>query len=167
MNSDGSGSNAYYSIGMWTTLAAMILLFLAMFMLLFSCFTRRKNKNENNNTRGNGYYADEGAAGTRKGRHSWGSNKKTEMDNYKTTPQPTYAPPVDKYPGNNLDAREATHVVTQNGRQPLIHEPVLPGEYHANGGAYVGNGTYAPDAALLGNTNLAGATVPVVARTYV
>jgi len=152
---------------MWTTLAAMILLFLAMFMLLFSCFRRRKAKNEPNNSRGNGYYADEGAAGTRKGRHSWGANKKSEAnDNYKTTPVNKYPPPQDKYPGNNLNTREADHAVPLTGRQPAIHEPVLPGEYHTNG-AYTGNGTYAGDTAFVGNTNLAGATVPVVARTYV
>ncbi|MCJ1474741.1 hypothetical protein MMC13_003401 [Lambiella insularis] len=44
VNKDGSGSNAYYSTGMWTILAAMILLFLGMFIVLFTCFSARKEK---------------------------------------------------------------------------------------------------------------------------
>lgn len=44
VNSDGSGSNAYYSLGMWTILAAMILLFFGMFIVLFTCFSARKAK---------------------------------------------------------------------------------------------------------------------------
>ncbi|MCJ1484849.1 hypothetical protein MMC06_005022 [Schaereria dolodes] len=44
VNSDGSGSHAYYSVGMWTVLAAMVLLFLGMFIVLFTCFSSRKAK---------------------------------------------------------------------------------------------------------------------------
>ena len=47
VNSDGSGSHAYYSIGMWTILAAMILLFFGMFIVLFTCFSARKAKKRN------------------------------------------------------------------------------------------------------------------------
>src|SRR6187402_1155146 len=38
VNKDGSGSHAYYSVGMWTVLAAMICLFFATFIVLFTCF---------------------------------------------------------------------------------------------------------------------------------
>jgi hypothetical protein len=41
VNSDGSGSYAYWSVGMWTTMAAMILLFLGMFIVLFTCCSAR------------------------------------------------------------------------------------------------------------------------------
>jgi len=45
VNGDGSGSVAYFSVGMWTILAAMILLFFGMFIVLFTCFSaRRANK---------------------------------------------------------------------------------------------------------------------------
>jgi hypothetical protein len=45
VNSDGSGSHAYYSVGMWTVLAAMILLFFGMIFVFFTCCTeRRKNR---------------------------------------------------------------------------------------------------------------------------
>jgi len=45
VNSDGSGSHAYYSVGMWTVLAAMILLFFGMIIVFFTCCTeRRKNR---------------------------------------------------------------------------------------------------------------------------
>ncbi|MCJ1341565.1 hypothetical protein MMC09_006861 [Bachmanniomyces sp. S44760] len=44
VNSDGSGSHAYFSVGMWTLLAAMILLFLGTFIVLFTCFSARKER---------------------------------------------------------------------------------------------------------------------------
>ena len=50
VNSDGSGSNAYYSVGMWTCLAAMVLLFLGMFIVLFTCFSARKERKRNGGT---------------------------------------------------------------------------------------------------------------------
>lgn len=37
-------SHAYYSTGMWTILVAMVLLFLGMFIVLFTCFSARKAK---------------------------------------------------------------------------------------------------------------------------
>ncbi|MCJ1227929.1 hypothetical protein MMC12_004588 [Toensbergia leucococca] len=60
VNSDGSGSHAFYSVGMWTCLAAMILLFLGMFIVLFTCFSARKAKKNtayksNVDTYDNGY----------------------------------------------------------------------------------------------------------------
>lgn len=44
VNNDKSGSHAYYSTGMWTVLAAFILLLLGMFIVLFTCFSARKEK---------------------------------------------------------------------------------------------------------------------------
>jgi hypothetical protein len=43
VNSDGTGSHAYYSVAMWTILAAMILLFFATFLVLFSCCSSRRD----------------------------------------------------------------------------------------------------------------------------
>ncbi|KAK4695065.1 hypothetical protein P7C71_g2616, partial [Lecanoromycetidae sp. Uapishka_2] len=40
-------SHAYYSTGMWTCLVAMVLLFLGMFIVLFTCFSARKAKKSN------------------------------------------------------------------------------------------------------------------------
>jgi len=42
VNSDGSGSHAYYSVGMWTTLAAMVLLFFGMVIVFFTCCSERR-----------------------------------------------------------------------------------------------------------------------------
>lgn len=42
VNSDGTGSHAYYSVGMWTILAAMIILFFATFIVFFSCCCARR-----------------------------------------------------------------------------------------------------------------------------
>lgn len=61
VNSDGSGSHAYYSTGMWTCLAAMILLFLGMFIVLFTCFSARKAKKSNSyKTTGDAYTTGDG-----------------------------------------------------------------------------------------------------------
>jgi len=43
VNSDGTGSHAYYSVGMWTILAAMIIQFFATFIVLFSCCSSRRS----------------------------------------------------------------------------------------------------------------------------
>jgi hypothetical protein len=43
-NSASTGSHAHYSTGMWTILAAMILLFFGMFIVLFTCFSARKER---------------------------------------------------------------------------------------------------------------------------
>jgi hypothetical protein len=42
VNKDGSGSHAVYSVGMWTCLAAMVLLFLGAIIVFFTCCTRRR-----------------------------------------------------------------------------------------------------------------------------
>lgn len=42
VNNDGSGSNAYYSVGMWTTLAAFVMLFLGTVIVFGTCCTRRR-----------------------------------------------------------------------------------------------------------------------------
>jgi Na+/serine symporter len=47
VNKDGTGNKAKYSVGMWTILAAMILLFFATFIVLFTCFSARRHKNDN------------------------------------------------------------------------------------------------------------------------
>lgn len=44
VNKQNKGSHAFYSAGMWTCLAAMILLFLGMFIVLFTCFSARKER---------------------------------------------------------------------------------------------------------------------------
>jgi uncharacterized membrane protein len=44
VNSDGSGSHAYFSVGMWTILAAMILLFIATLVVLFTCCSSRMHR---------------------------------------------------------------------------------------------------------------------------
>jgi len=46
VNKDGSGSHAYYSVGMWTILAAMVCLFFGMFVVLFTCFSARRHRND-------------------------------------------------------------------------------------------------------------------------
>jgi len=47
VNSDGSGSHAYFSVGMWTTVAAMILLFVGMILVFFTCCSERRNDRRN------------------------------------------------------------------------------------------------------------------------
>jgi hypothetical protein len=44
VNSDGKGSHAFYSIGMWTCLAAFILLFLGTIIVFVTCCTRRRKE---------------------------------------------------------------------------------------------------------------------------
>jgi uncharacterized membrane protein len=66
VNHDGSGSNAYYSTGMWTILAAMIVLFLATFIVLFTCFSSRMHR-QDRTTKEAGY----GGTTTTRRRHFW------------------------------------------------------------------------------------------------
>ena len=47
VNKDGSGSHAYYSVGMWTCLAAMLLLFFGMIFVFFSCCSGRRERKRN------------------------------------------------------------------------------------------------------------------------
>lgn len=66
VNSDGTGSNAYYSIGMWTILVAMICLFFATFLVLFTCVSNRRLDRV-----GKPEYADGGVATTFRRRRFW------------------------------------------------------------------------------------------------
>ena len=66
VNSDGSGSHAYFTVGMWTLLAAMILLFIATFIVLFTCFSSRMHR-QNRTSKEAGY--SNGTTTTR--RHFW------------------------------------------------------------------------------------------------
>jgi len=45
--SDNSGSSARFGAAIWTLLAAMILLFIATFIVLFTCFSARRHKKQN------------------------------------------------------------------------------------------------------------------------
>jgi len=65
VNSDGSGSHAFFSTGMWTILAAMIILFIATFIVLFTCFSSRMHR-QDRTTKEAGYG---GTTTTR--RHFW------------------------------------------------------------------------------------------------
>jgi hypothetical protein len=70
VNKDGSGSHAYYSVGMWTILAAMILLFFATFIVFFTCFSARMHRNSAKHSK----HADAGYANgttTTTKRHFW------------------------------------------------------------------------------------------------
>lgn len=42
VNKDGSGNHAYYDVGMWTCLAAMILMLIGTIIVFFTCCTDRK-----------------------------------------------------------------------------------------------------------------------------
>jgi len=64
---DQSGSHAEYSVGMWTILAAMILLFFATFVVLFTCLSARRHKNDVRTTK----HADAGYATTTTRRRFW------------------------------------------------------------------------------------------------
>jgi len=65
VNKDGSGSHAYYSVGMWTCLAAMVLLFLGMLIVLFTCFGARKERHRSRKTaRDIGYENENGYGNT-------------------------------------------------------------------------------------------------------
>ena len=62
VNSDGTGSHAYYSVGMWTILAAMIVLFFATFIVLFGCCSSRR---ANRTSKVDGAYANGTTTGRR------------------------------------------------------------------------------------------------------
>jgi glucan phosphoethanolaminetransferase (alkaline phosphatase superfamily) len=65
VNSDGTGSHAYYSVGMWTILAAMVLLFFATIIIFVSCFRSRRS---NRTSKYDGAYAN---GTTTRRRHFW------------------------------------------------------------------------------------------------
>jgi hypothetical protein len=55
VNSDASGSVAFYSVGMWTTVAAMVCLFFATFIVLFTCCSARLHRRSGLGKADNGY----------------------------------------------------------------------------------------------------------------
>jgi len=68
VNNDGSGSSAYYSTGMWTILVAMITLFLGMCIMLFTCCSARRHRNQGRMPK----HADAGyATGSTRRRRFW------------------------------------------------------------------------------------------------
>lgn len=68
VNSDGTGSHAYYSIGMWTILAAMVCLFLATILVFFSCCSNRRRPRT---SKVDPAYVDGGVATTSRRRRFW------------------------------------------------------------------------------------------------
>jgi hypothetical protein len=66
VNKDGSGSHAFYTVGMWTILAAMIILFFATFIVLFTCLSSRMHR-QDRTTKEAGY----GGTTTTTKRHFW------------------------------------------------------------------------------------------------
>jgi hypothetical protein len=66
VNSDGSGSHATFSVGMWTILAAMIILFFGTFIVIFTCFSSRIHR-QNHTNKETGYVNN----GTTTRRHFW------------------------------------------------------------------------------------------------
>jgi uncharacterized membrane protein len=72
INKDGSGSHAFFSVGMWTILAAMILLFFATFIVFFTCFSGRMHRNSTRQAKhGEAGYIDGPATTTTTKRHFW------------------------------------------------------------------------------------------------
>jgi len=65
VNGDGSGSHAFYTTGMWTTLAAMVCLFFATFIVLFTCCSSRMHSQNRVSKHGDAGYA------TPTRRHFW------------------------------------------------------------------------------------------------
>jgi hypothetical protein len=55
---DSSGSHAKFSTGLWTLVAAMVALFFATFIVLFTCFSARRHKRDARSTK----HADAGYA---------------------------------------------------------------------------------------------------------
>jgi hypothetical protein len=70
VNKDGSGSHAYYSTGMWTILAAMICLFFATFIVLFTCCSSRMHKKKERSVKHETAATEYGTPVTTK-RHFW------------------------------------------------------------------------------------------------
>ena len=67
VNNDGTGSHAYYSVGMWTVLAAMVCLFFATFLVLFSCCSARRHRTSKLDPA----YSNGGVATTARRRRFW------------------------------------------------------------------------------------------------
>lgn len=58
VNKDGTGSHAKFGVGMWTVLAAMILLFFATFLVFFTCLSKRKHRHDTKVTKHEAGYAN-------------------------------------------------------------------------------------------------------------
>jgi len=58
VNRDGSGSHAYFTTGMWTILVAMICLFLATFIVLFTCCSSRMHRQNHVSKHGDAGYVN-------------------------------------------------------------------------------------------------------------
>jgi len=75
VNDDKSGSHATFSTAMWTILVAMICLFFATFIVLFTCFSARRHERRNRVSKHETQYVDGGYAApattTRTRRHFW------------------------------------------------------------------------------------------------
>jgi len=70
VNGDGSGSHAVFGSGMWMVLAAMVCLFIATFVVLFSCCSKRSHKKQNHKEAA---YVDNGSY---RKRHFWQRSNK-------------------------------------------------------------------------------------------
>lgn len=71
VNHDNSGSHAYYSAGMWTLVAAVIILFFASLIVFLSCFSARMHGG-GGASKGNGYVGAQAATTpTRPRRRFW------------------------------------------------------------------------------------------------
>jgi len=66
-SNDKSGSSAKFGVAIWTLLAAMILLFFGTFIVLFTCFSARRHKNDVRTTK----HADAGYTTTTHKRRFW------------------------------------------------------------------------------------------------
>jgi uncharacterized membrane protein len=66
-NSDETGSKARFGAAIWTLLAAMILLFFATFIVLFTCFSARRHKRANRVSK----HSEAGYATTTRKRRFW------------------------------------------------------------------------------------------------
>lgn len=72
VNKDGSGSHAKFGLGIWTELAALILLFFATFVVFFTCFSSRMHRKHEAKGNEAGYVNN----GTTK-RHFWQRKSRT------------------------------------------------------------------------------------------
>jgi len=67
---DNSGSHAKFSTAMWTEIAAMVCLFFATFIVLFTCFSARRHRNDVRTTKhADAGYVNGGTTTTK--RHFW------------------------------------------------------------------------------------------------
>lgn len=66
VNKDGSGSHAFYTVGMWTILAAMICLFFGTIIVLFTCLSKRMHRKDNRASK-----AGDAGYATQTRRHFW------------------------------------------------------------------------------------------------